>query len=112
MASVADAPLSTAATTFGAAVLSNAETATARAPGHRENRCSRVFRLQSTFEGEDPCTLSLTAREERLQQVLADAGDDAHFRFVEHFETSGEAVALVSPDLRAEAQGLDVGVAT
>ena len=42
--------------------------------------------------GEDLRPLPLTARKERLQQLFSDAGNDARLRFVEHFETGGEAV--------------------
>ena len=36
--------------------------------------------------------LPLTKRKERLQRLLSAAGEDARLRFVEHFETGGEAV--------------------
>jgi bifunctional non-homologous end joining protein LigD len=42
--------------------------------------------------GEDLRTLPLTDRKARLQQLLSDAGDDARLRFVEHFESGGEAL--------------------
>lgn len=42
--------------------------------------------------GEDLRPQPLTERKSRLQQLLSDAGDDAHIRFVEHFETGGDAV--------------------
>jgi bifunctional non-homologous end joining protein LigD len=51
------------------------------------------FAFDLLFEGgEDLRTLPLSDRKARLQQLLLDAGDDARLRFVEHFETGGEAV--------------------
>jgi bifunctional non-homologous end joining protein LigD len=51
------------------------------------------FTFDLLFDGgEDLRLLSLTDRKERLQRLLADAGNDARFRFVEHFEDGGEAV--------------------
>ena len=42
--------------------------------------------------GEDLREKTLTDRKARLQELLADATDDPHLRFVEHFETGGDAV--------------------
>ncbi|TPN37962.1 DNA ligase D [Mesorhizobium sp. B2-3-3] len=42
--------------------------------------------------GEDLRILPLSERKARLQQFLSDAGEDDRIRFVEHFETGGEAV--------------------
>ena len=51
------------------------------------------FAFDLLFEGgEDLRALPLSERKARLQQFLADAGADARLRFVEHFETGGEAV--------------------
>ena len=51
------------------------------------------FAFDLLFEGsEDLRTLSLTDRKQRLQLLLSGAGEDARLRFVEHFETGGEAV--------------------
>jgi bifunctional non-homologous end joining protein LigD len=51
------------------------------------------FAFDLLFEGgEDLRTRPLTDRKERLQQLLADAGEEARLRFVEHFEAGGEAV--------------------
>lgn len=51
------------------------------------------FAFDLLFEGsEDLRALSLSERKARLQQSLADAGADDRLRFVEHFETGGEAV--------------------
>jgi bifunctional non-homologous end joining protein LigD len=51
------------------------------------------FAFDLLFEGdEDLRALPLTDRKERLQGLLSDAGEDARLRFVEHFETGGEAV--------------------
>ncbi|MBZ9775173.1 DNA ligase D [Mesorhizobium sp. CO1-1-8] len=51
------------------------------------------FAFDLLFEGgEDLRALPLSERKARLQQFLSDAGDDARLRFVEHFETGGEAV--------------------
>ncbi|MBL8579264.1 MAG: DNA ligase D [Mesorhizobium sp.] len=51
------------------------------------------FAFDLLFDGgEDLRALPLSERKARLQQFLADAGDDARLRFVEHFETGGEAV--------------------
>ena len=51
------------------------------------------FAFDLLFEGgEDLRPLPLTDRKARLQQLLSDAGEDARLRFVEHFETGGEAV--------------------
>src|SRR5690606_27586441 len=45
------------------------------------------------FEGgEDLRALPLVERKQRLQELLASSGDDARIRFVEHFETGGDAV--------------------
>jgi bifunctional non-homologous end joining protein LigD len=51
------------------------------------------FAFDLLFEGgEDLRPLPLTERKARLQRLLSDAGKDARLRFVEHFETGGEAV--------------------
>ena len=51
------------------------------------------FAFDLMFEGgEDLRALHLSERKARLQQFLSAAGDDARLRFVEHFETGGEAV--------------------
>ena len=51
------------------------------------------FAFDLLFEGgEDLRLLPLTERKQRLQQLLSNAGDDTRLRFVEHFETGGEAV--------------------
>ena len=42
--------------------------------------------------GKDLRALPLMKRKERLQRLVSEAGDDARLRFVEHFETGGEAV--------------------
>ncbi|TCL65827.1 DNA ligase D [Rhizobium sp. BK251] len=51
------------------------------------------FAFDLLFEGdEDLRQLPLTERKERLQKLLEDAGEDPRLRFVEHFETGGDAV--------------------
>ena len=51
------------------------------------------FAFDLLFEGgEDLRALPLRERKERLQQFLSNAGDDTLLRFVEHFETGGDAV--------------------
>ena len=51
------------------------------------------FAFDLLFEGdEDLRTRPLTERKERLRRVLADTDDNARLRFVEHFETGGDAV--------------------
>ncbi|MFI0849395.1 DNA ligase D, partial [Mesorhizobium sp. IMUNJ 23232] len=51
------------------------------------------FAFDLLFEGgEDLRALSLGERKARLQQFLTDAGANDRLRFVEHFETGGEAV--------------------
>ncbi|MBB3965789.1 DNA ligase D [Rhizobium metallidurans] len=51
------------------------------------------FAFDMLFEGnEDLRERPLTDRKERLQQLLSDAGEDPRMRFVEHFETGGDAV--------------------
>ncbi|KAA0687933.1 DNA ligase D [Neorhizobium sp. P12A] len=51
------------------------------------------FAFDLMFEGnEDLRELPLTERKDRLQTLLSDAGDDPRLRFVEHFETGGDAV--------------------
>ena len=51
------------------------------------------FAFDLLFEGgEDLRKLPLIDRKARLQRLLTDAGDDGRLRFVEHFETGGEAV--------------------
>jgi bifunctional non-homologous end joining protein LigD len=51
------------------------------------------FAFDLLFEGnEDLRQLPLTDRKERLQTLLDKAGEDPRLRFVEHFETGGDAV--------------------
>ena len=51
------------------------------------------FAFDLLFEGgEDMRALPLADRKTRLQKLLSDAGEEARIRFVEHFETGGEAV--------------------
>ena len=51
------------------------------------------FAFDLLFEAdEDLRPLSLTNRKVQLQQLLLEGGDNARVRFVEHFETGGEAI--------------------
>ncbi|MDM9627598.1 DNA ligase D [Rhizobium sp. S152] len=51
------------------------------------------FAFDLMFEGsEDIRGLPLTDRKQRLSTFLSEAGDDPRLRFVEHFETGGDAV--------------------
>jgi bifunctional non-homologous end joining protein LigD len=51
------------------------------------------FAFDLLFDGNDDLRdLPLTERKERLSEFLSDAGDDPRLRFVEHFETGGDAV--------------------
>lgn len=51
------------------------------------------FAFDLLFDGsEDLRALPLSERKARLQHFLSDARDDARIRFVEHFETGGDAV--------------------
>ena len=51
------------------------------------------FAFDMLFEGNDDLREHrLTERKDRLQQLLSEAGDDPRLRFVEHFETGGDAV--------------------
>ncbi len=51
------------------------------------------FAFDLLFEGGvDHRDRPLTERKDRLSQLLSDAGDDPRLRFVEHFETGGDAV--------------------
>ncbi|MCV3738617.1 DNA ligase D [Rhizobium sp. TRM96647] len=51
------------------------------------------FAFDLLFDGgEDLREKALTDRKSRLQELLADGTDDPHLRFVEHFETGGDAV--------------------
>jgi len=51
------------------------------------------FAFDLLFDGgEDLRSQPLTDRKARLQRLLTDAGEDARLRFVEHFETGGDAV--------------------
>jgi bifunctional non-homologous end joining protein LigD len=51
------------------------------------------FAFDLLFAGnEDVRELPLTERKERLEGLLSNAGDDPRLRFVEHFETGGDAV--------------------
>jgi bifunctional non-homologous end joining protein LigD len=61
------------------------------------------FAFDLLFEsGEDLRALPLTERKERLQQLMSHAGNDARLRFVEHFETGGEAVLRAACRLSLE----------
>jgi bifunctional non-homologous end joining protein LigD len=61
------------------------------------------FAFDLLFEGgEDLRALPLTDRKKRLQQLMSDAGDDARLRFVEHFDTGGEAVLQAACRLSLE----------
>ncbi|NEK56075.1 ATP-dependent DNA ligase, partial [Rhizobium leguminosarum] len=42
--------------------------------------------------GEDLRSLPLVERKARLESLLSDAGNDLRIRFVEHFDTGGDAV--------------------
>ncbi len=51
------------------------------------------FAFDLLFAGdEDLRKLELTERKDKLATLLSDAGDDPLLRFVEHFETGGDAV--------------------
>ncbi|WP_028749228.1 DNA ligase D [Rhizobium mesoamericanum] len=51
------------------------------------------FAFDLLFDGgEDLRSLALVKRKERLQGLLADAPDDPRLRYVEHFESGGDAV--------------------
>ncbi|MER8446507.1 DNA ligase D [Mesorhizobium sp. M1066] len=51
------------------------------------------FAFDLLYDGEEDLrSLPLTDRKSRLQQLLSEAGDDPRLRFVEHFETGGDAV--------------------
>lgn len=51
------------------------------------------FAFDLMFDGsEDLRELPLTERKARLSSMLSDAGNDPRLRFVEHFETGGDAV--------------------
>ncbi|NEJ73060.1 DNA ligase D [Rhizobium phaseoli] len=51
------------------------------------------FAFDLLYEGgEDLRSLPLIERKARLRNFLSDAGDDPRIRFVEHFETGGDAV--------------------
>lgn len=51
------------------------------------------FAFDLLFDGADDLReLPLIDRKERLSAMLSDAGDDPRLRFVEHFETGGDAV--------------------
>lgn len=51
------------------------------------------FAFDFLFDGEsDLRSLPLSNRKDRLAELLANAGDDPRLRFVEHFETGGDAV--------------------
>ncbi|MBY5407893.1 DNA ligase D [Rhizobium leguminosarum] len=51
------------------------------------------FAFDLLYEGgEDLRSLPLVERKARLQSLLSDAGSDPRIRFVEHFETGGDAV--------------------
>jgi bifunctional non-homologous end joining protein LigD len=61
------------------------------------------FAFDLLFEGaEDLRALPLTDRKVRLQRLLSDGGEDALLRFVEHFETGGEAVLRAACRLSLE----------
>ncbi|MFB2567438.1 DNA ligase D [Rhizobium sp. IMFF44] len=51
------------------------------------------FAFDLLFDGgEDLRSMPLVERKERLQNLLAEASDDPRIRYVEHFETGGDAV--------------------
>ncbi|QND44286.1 DNA ligase D (plasmid) [Rhizobium lusitanum] len=51
------------------------------------------FAFDLLFVGEEDLReLPLKERKDRLTTLLSDAGEDPHLRFVEHFETGGDAV--------------------
>lgn len=51
------------------------------------------FAFDLLFDGdEDLRKLPVIGRKERLQALLSDAGNDPRLRFVDHFETAGDAV--------------------
>jgi bifunctional non-homologous end joining protein LigD len=51
------------------------------------------FAFDLLFDGDDDLReLAVTDRKVRLQALLSDAGEDSRMRFVEHFETGGDAV--------------------
>ncbi|MFS2154819.1 DNA ligase D [Rhizobium sp. Rhizsp42] len=51
------------------------------------------FAFDLMFAGDDDLReLPLTQRKKRLASLLSEAGDDPRIRFVEHFETGGDAV--------------------
>ncbi|SFB62495.1 ATP-dependent DNA ligase LigD phosphoesterase module /ATP-dependent DNA ligase LigD polymerase module [Rhizobium sp. NFR07] len=51
------------------------------------------FGFDLLYDGtEDLRDLALRSRKDRLSALLSDAGDDPRLRFVEHFETGGDAV--------------------
>ncbi|PST22603.1 DNA ligase D [Rhizobium sp. JAB6] len=51
------------------------------------------FAFDLLFDGgEDLRSMPLVERKERLQNLLAEANDDPRIRYVEHFETGGDAV--------------------
>ncbi|WP_312223692.1 DNA ligase D [Rhizobium rhizoryzae] len=51
------------------------------------------FAFDLLFSGEDDLRdLPLTERKDRLQTLLSDSGNNPRLRFVEHFETGGDAV--------------------
>lgn len=52
--------------------------------------------------GEDLREKPLSERKSRLQDLLDDATDDPHLRFVEHFETGGDAVLRFACKLSLE----------
>ncbi|KQV37660.1 MULTISPECIES: DNA ligase D [unclassified Rhizobium] len=59
----------------------------------RNTRNLVYFAFDLLFDGgEDLREKLLTDRKSRLQELIADAPDDPHLRFVEHFETGGDAV--------------------
>jgi bifunctional non-homologous end joining protein LigD len=63
---------------------------TALSEGRSEDLIFFAFDL--LFEGgEDLRRLPLSERKERLRSLLADAGEDKQIRYVEHFETGGDA---------------------
>lgn len=51
------------------------------------------FAFDLLFDGSDDLReYPLTGRKDRLQQIMIDLGEDPRLRFVEHFETGGDAV--------------------
>ncbi len=61
------------------------------------------FAFDLLFDGgEDLRSMRLVERKERLQNLLAGAGDDPRVRYVEHFESGGDAVLRSACKLHLE----------